>query len=150
MLLMLIGALVVLVFFFSCWLCILLSSLQGPNSILVALVMLINVGLAIIFVHFLTWPSLNSGGSNDKSSVGMNRFHLFKVQGLRFRYLADTEYRYEYLIILLQFKEPVNPLFQREFKHYGLKKSVLGRDFLERGWCVGSMVTAQGNFVILF
>lgn len=28
--------------------------LQGPNSILVALVMLINIGLAIIFVHFLT------------------------------------------------------------------------------------------------
>lgn len=27
---------------------------QGPNPILVALVMLLNVGLAIIFVHFLT------------------------------------------------------------------------------------------------
>lgn len=28
--------------------------LQGPNSILVAMVMLLNIGLAIIFVHFLT------------------------------------------------------------------------------------------------
>lgn len=27
---------------------------QGPNSILVAMVMLLNIGLAIIFVHFLT------------------------------------------------------------------------------------------------
>jgi len=32
----------------------LLSVIQGPNSILVILVMLINIGLAIIFVHFLT------------------------------------------------------------------------------------------------
>lgn len=30
------------------------SILQGPNSILIVLVMLINIGLAIIFVHFLT------------------------------------------------------------------------------------------------
>ena len=28
--------------------------LQGPNSILVAMVMLLNIGLAIVFVHFLT------------------------------------------------------------------------------------------------
>lgn len=33
---------------------ILLPLLQGPNSILVAMVMLLNIGLAIIFVHFLT------------------------------------------------------------------------------------------------
>lgn len=32
----------------------LLPLLQGPNSILVAMVMLLNIGLAIIFVHFLT------------------------------------------------------------------------------------------------
>lgn len=31
-----------------------LPFLQGPNSILVAMVMLLNIGLAIIFVHFLT------------------------------------------------------------------------------------------------
>lgn len=41
------------------WHCItpnlLLSLSQGPNSILVAMVMLLNIGLAIIFVHFLTW-----------------------------------------------------------------------------------------------
>lgn len=33
---------------------ILFSLSQGPNSILVAMVMLLNIGLAIIFVHFLT------------------------------------------------------------------------------------------------
>lgn len=27
---------------------------QGPNSIMIALVMLLNIGLAILFVHFLT------------------------------------------------------------------------------------------------
>ena len=33
--------------------------LQGPNSILVAMVMLLNIGLAIIFVHFLTWSPVS-------------------------------------------------------------------------------------------
>lgn len=31
---------------------------QGPNSIMIALVMLLNIGLAILFVHFLTWLEL--------------------------------------------------------------------------------------------
>lgn len=35
--------------------------MQGPNSILVAMVMLLNIGLAIIFVHFLTWWCCFSG-----------------------------------------------------------------------------------------
>lgn len=28
--------------------------LQGPNSVMIVLVMLLNIGLAILFVHFLT------------------------------------------------------------------------------------------------
>lgn len=31
---------------------------QGPNSVMIALVMLLNIGLAILFVHFLTWLEL--------------------------------------------------------------------------------------------
>lgn len=27
---------------------------QGPNSVMIVLVMLLNIGLAILFVHFLT------------------------------------------------------------------------------------------------
>ena len=37
--------------------------------------------------------------------------------------LADTEYRYGYLIIPLQFKEPVNPLSKREFIHFAILKN---------------------------
>lgn len=35
--------------------------LQGPNPIMVTLVMLLNLGLAVIFVHFLTWSHQNTG-----------------------------------------------------------------------------------------
>lgn len=31
---------------------------QGPNSVMIVLVMLLNIGLAILFVHFLTWLEL--------------------------------------------------------------------------------------------
>ncbi len=45
-----------------CWNCYTVFLFtQGPNSILVAMVMLLNIGLAIIFVHFLTWNTTISG-----------------------------------------------------------------------------------------
>lgn len=34
--------------------CFVLFRFQGPNSIMIVLVMLLNIGLAILFVHFLT------------------------------------------------------------------------------------------------
>lgn len=33
---------------------LLLFHFQGPNSVMIVLVMLLNIGLAILFVHFLT------------------------------------------------------------------------------------------------
>lgn len=38
--------------------CFALLHFQGPNSVMIVLVMLLNIGLAILFVHFLTWLEL--------------------------------------------------------------------------------------------
>ena len=49
------------------------------------------------------------------------------------------------------FKEPVNPLFQLQFKHYEIKKNRrFGVRALVKGGRDITMVTTHANFVVLF